>query len=191
MKTLLRLYFLIIILLLQGCIQAPSNSRKKIITSASTAPSGSGGSASSSPSFAIDENLYWFTTSKITGTVTLNKNSQDIIYLRGKFVHDFLNAKDLSGTEYYRKQYCMVGNFTASTPPLKQLRVRALPIFVRTSSNAIERLLRIDIPSSIDNSAACNFSTIDSILPADAAFSLPQICPTCSGQITTSALKLF
>lgn len=191
MKTLLSAYFLIIILLLQGCIQAPSNSRKKIITSASTAPSGSGGSSSSSPSFAIDENLYWFTTNKITGTVTLNKNSQDIIYLRGKFVHDFLNAKDLSGKEYYRKQYCMVGNFTASAPPLKQLRVRALPIFVRTSTNAIERLLRIDIPSSIDNSAACNSSTIDLIPSPPTAFSLPEICPTCSGQITTSNLKLF
>jgi hypothetical protein len=189
MKTLLSSLLLFTILLLQGCIQAPSNSRKATVASSATSTGGTSTGTTTYPTFATDENIYWFTTSKIAGTVTINKNSQDIIYLRGKVVHDFLNAKDVSGTEYFRKQYCMVGNFSSAT--YKQVRVRAIPIYVTTSTKAIERLLRIDIPSGTDNTSACKFSTIDTTLAANAAFSLPEICPTCSGQVTSTALNLY
>jgi hypothetical protein len=190
MKTFLISLFLFSILLLQGCIQAPSNSRKASLASSSTA-TGTNTTPTVYPTFATDELLYWFTTTKITSTVTINKDSQDIIYLRGKNVHDFLNAKDITGVEYYRKQYCMVGNFAAGTPTKKQLRVRAVPIYVRTSTNAIERLLRVDIPSDADNTTACNFSTIDTIIPGASAFSIATICPTCTGLATTTNLSLY
>lgn len=192
MKTLISYLILFTLLLLQGCIQAPSNTRKSSLASSATA-TGNGKtptSGASYPTFALDENLYWFNTAKITGTVTINKNSQDIIYLRGKYVHDFLNSKDQSGIEYYRKQYCMVGNFSASAT-YKQVRLRAIPIYVATSSKAIERLLRIDIPSSVDNASACNDTTTYSTLPASFAPSLPAICSTCTGLVTTQTLGLY
>ena len=175
--------------MLQGCIQAPSSTRKATVSSASTTAS-KGNTTTVPPTFAADENLYWYTTSKIIGTVTINKDSQDIIYLRGKSVNDFLNSIDINGTEYFRKQYCMVGNFSNNNT-YKQVRVRAIPTYVTTSTKAIERILRIDIPSATDNSSACKFTTIDTILPATAAFSLPDICSTCSGQVTTTNLNLF
>ena len=184
MKTIIYLIF-IIIFVLQGCIKAPSSARKSTLASSASTTT----VPSIAPSFASDESLYWYTTSKITDTVTINKNSQDIIYLRGKLIHDFLNAKDLNGTEYFRKQYCMVGNFS-STGTYKQVRIRAIPTTVTTSNKSIERLLRIDIPSA-DNSAACKFTQINSILPTNASYSLPDICPTCTGQVTTSNLNLF
>lgn len=188
MKSILCSFLLFSVFLIQGCIKAPANARKSTVSSSATTGKKTPTSASY-PTFGSDENLYWFTSSKITGTVTINKNSQDVVYLRGKLVHDFLNAVDLNGTEYYRKQYCIVGNFSSAS--YKQVRVRAIPIYVTTSTNAVERLLRIDIPSTTDNTSACKFSTINSILPTLAAFSLPEICPTCTGQVTTSNLNLY
>lgn len=190
MKTILSYVILLIVILLQGCIQAPSNTRKNSLASSASAPSGSKTGTGNSPTFASDENLYWFTTVKTTGTVTINKNTQDIIYLRGKSVHDFLNSKDQFGSEFYRKQYCLVGNFL--TPATyKQIRVRAIPIYVTTSTKAIERLLRVDIASNSDNTSACNNTAIDNIIPGNAAFSLPEICTSCSGLVTTSNLNLY
>ncbi|MGZ3787994.1 MAG: hypothetical protein ACXVLQ_05690 [Bacteriovorax sp.] len=190
MKTLISSLLLLSALLLQGCIQAPSNGRKSSVSSSATnTGSGTTSNGASYPTFATDEFSYWFTTTKITGTVTINKNSQDILYLRGKYLHDFLNTKDAYGVEYYRKQYCIVGNF--SSPAYKQVRVRAIPIYVTTSTKAIERLLRIDVPSSSDNATACKYTTIDSTLPTAAAFSLPEICTNCTGQVTTTNLSLY
>ncbi len=192
MKTLISTLFMLSILLLQSCIQAPSSTRRGVLSSSATANNNTNTNTNTSsiyPTFAVDENAYWFTTSKVTGAVTINKNSQDIVYLRGKNIHDFLNAKDINGVEHFRNQYCLVGNFTSAS--YKQLRVRAIPIYVTTSTRAIERLLRIDIPSRTDNSASCNFSTIDTILPAGAAYSLQDICINCSGQINTQNLGLY
>lgn len=191
MKTLTSYLILFTITLLQGCMEAPSNTRKSAIASSATAPTNTTTTGSSKyPTFAVDENVYWYTSSKTTGTVTINKNSQDVIYLRGKYVHDFLNSKDLTGVEYFRKQYCLVGNFLLPAT-YKQMRVRAIPQFITTSTKATERLLRIDIPSSSDNSASCSNTTIDTILPLNAAFSLPEICTNCTGQITTTNLNLY
>ncbi|MBC7540782.1 MAG: hypothetical protein H7281_18320 [Bacteriovorax sp.] len=198
MKTLLSL-FLFTILLLQGCIQAPSNTRKTTVSSAATGGTTTTGSANY-PTFAADESVYWFNTSKITGTVTINKNSQDIIYLRGKNVHDFLSAKDANGVEYYRKQYCMEGTFGA---PYKLFRVRAVPIYVTTSTRATERLLRVDIPSQSDSASLCPFSFYDPISQlitnpgvGTLAYSLPTLCVVspgnnCIGAVTSSSLSLF
>lgn len=188
MKTLISSLFIFSILLLQSCIQAPSSTRKSLASSQTTNPNNNTAN-SIYPTFAVDENLYWFTTSKVTGTVTINKNSQDIFYLRGKYIHDFLSAKDINGVEYFRNQYCLVGNFSSTS--YKQVRVRAIPIYVTTATKAIERLLRIDIPSSTDNQSACQFSTVDTILPTAAAYSFPDICTNCSGQITTQNLNLY
>lgn len=188
MKTLISAFILSCILLLQGCVPAPSNARKSSLSQASTSNTNKAGT-NVYPTFASDESMYWYTTSKIAGTVTINKNSQDIVYLRGKLVHDFLSAKDISGTEYFRKQYCMVGNFSSSS--YKQLRVRAVPIYVTTSSKAIERLLRIDIPSASDNATLCNKTDINAITPSNAAYSLSQISSASSGQITTSNLNFY
>lgn len=189
MKTLISYLLLFTAILLQGCIQAPSNTRKSALSSSATTNAGKT-TSTASPTFATDELIYWYTTTKIPGTITINKSSQDVIYLRGKIVHDFLSSKNAGGVEYYRKQYCMVGNFL-SPLTYKQVRVRAIPIFITTSTKATERLLRVDIPSSADNNSACNNTTIDSILPVNAAFSLPEICSSCTGQITTTGLSLY
>ncbi len=189
MKTLVSALFLLLLLLVQACIKAPANSRKSTVASSSTTTSTG---TSVYPTFATDESLYWYTAAKYTGTITVNKNTQDVVYLRGKLVHDFLSTKDLSGNEYYRRQYCLIGNFSSTS--YKQVRFRAIPITYTTSTKAVERLLRIDIPSSDDNAASCMYTAIDGYSPAVAplpVYSLQNICTSCSGQITTSALSLY
>jgi len=188
MKT-MNLTFIILtslVILLEGCIQAPSNIRKSTLASSTSSKTTASAPA---PTFSNDELLYWFSAQKVPGTITINKSSQDIFYLRGKDIHNFLNSKDSAGIEYFRKQFCLVGNF--STTAYKQLRVRAVPIFVTTSTKAVERLLRIDIPSSADNKSACQYSTIDFTIAFLAAYSLPEISPSNSSQITTTNLGLY
>lgn len=215
MKILLSLTFIIVLLFLESCIQAPSSTRKSTVSAASTTSSKK--TSTSSPTFAADENLYWYTTSKITGTVTVNKSSSDVLYLRGKFVHNFLSSKNTSGDEYFRKSYCLVGNFpinstvtqgATSTTSLEsyQLRLRAVPIYITTSNKTIERLFRIDVPNTTDNTSLCNFpldTNATAVLPPfiKPAFSLPQLCnseivgtktyaPVCKGLTPSSFLSL-
>lgn len=182
-----RLIILISLMLFQACVlQSPSKSRKSLLNSNSTTTTTP---TPTQPTFTSDENLYWFTTYKVTGTITLNKNSQDIIYLRGKNIHDFLSTKDLTGTEYYKKQFCLVGSF--ALPTYKQTRVRAIPLTVTNPDKSTERLLRIDYPGAVDNATACNNTTIFSVAPNNAAYSFPEICSNCTGQINTSSVNLF
>ncbi len=209
MKSSLNFLFICLFaLMFQGCVaSSPSGKRK---TSTSNSSTGSKATPTS-PTFSSDENLYWFTSEKITGTITLNKTFENVVYIRGKTIHDFLNSKDTSGILYYQtgKPFCIVGNFPA---PFKQVRLRALAISVSNySTQTVERLLRVDVPSATENQSTCGVATvidgstaatIDSKTNANAAYSFSQVCNPASGctvsgfatTTTTSAvmgLKLY
>lgn len=170
-----------------SCIQAPKNSRRT--TSGNATSTTTTTTSTSSPTFASDENLYWFSSTKTVGTITINKNTKNTYYIRGYNIHTYLNAKDSSGVYNYNRQYCLVGNFT-SPATHKQIRVRAIPIYT-ISNNITERFLRVDFPVESDNSSACAKTTIDSQAPASAAYVLTNICTTCTGKATTTNLKLY
>lgn len=191
MKT---VYFIILTTLLSlsmsGCVAEKSQNTRKAKAS-STVKNGSNTGTTTTPNFATDESLYWFSSEKVTGTITVNKNTDSVIYLRGSSIHNFLSSKDNLGEEFYRKEFCLVANYGASN---KQLRVRAIPIFISNfTTNALERILRVDIPSRNENVAACAMTTIDTTLPGNAAYSLSEICPSCIGtdKINSVNLKLF
>lgn len=184
MKSVVLIYSFIF-LVLSGCIAAPKNTRKSTTGSATTTTTTT---STNSPTFASDEKLYWFSSSKTVGTITINKNNLNTYYLRGSLIHNFLNSTNSSGVYNYKKQYCLIGNFSSGI--YKQVRVRAIPI-TTTTSTATERMLRIDFPVESDNYAACAKSTIDSTGFAGAAYSLNTVCTSCSGKVTTSNLKLF
>ncbi len=190
MKTLKNFIFILAAaMFLQSCIASkPANSRKSLSSSVKNTTTTTTG-----PTFASDEALYWFTSLKIAGTITINQNSSSIIYLRGQTVHNFLTSKDKDGVAYYQngKQFCLVAGYSTGT---KQLRLRAVPIFISNfTTKAIERLFRIDIPSKDENFSTCGITTIDNIAPADAAYSLDKICPLCLGTtlLTSTSLNLF
>ncbi len=206
MKTPLKslIFILAMATLLQACVasKSPANRRS---TASSSVKNGTT-TTPTTPKFASDESLYWFSADKVIGTITLNLNTENIVYLRGKSIHDFLVAKDALGENYYRKQFCLVGTYKGTykviengitiDKPYKQLRVRAVPIFISNfTTKAIERLLRVDIPSPSENQATCGVSTINLVAPgtATSAYSLAEICPTCpsSGSLTSTSIQIF
>lgn len=182
------LFIILTTLVLQSCVaDKPANKKKSSSASATT-------STAASPTFASDEALYWFTSSKVTGTITVNQNTESIVYLRGSNVHSFLLSTDsVTGLAYYQNQksFCMVANYGAA---YKQLRLRAVPISISNyTTKSVERLFRIDVPSRAENYATCGTATIDGVAASAAAYSLTEICPSCLGttQLTSASLKLF
>lgn len=188
MKTFQNIIFILATtLFLQGCIASkPNNSRKSLSSSVKNTNS------TTTPTFNSDEALYWFTSLKITGTITFNKNTDSIAYLRGQNVHNFLTSKDSSGVAYYQngKQFCVAANYNG----YKQVRLRAVPIFISNyTTKSIERLFRIDIPSKQENEDTCKFGTIKDVPASAAVFSLDKICDNCLATtlITSESLTLF
>lgn len=191
MKTLHSLIFTIAtLLILQGCMpQSAGTNRKKTTASSSSTTTGT-----TTPTFASDEALYWFTSLKVTGTITVNQNSDTVMYLRGSNIHSFLISSDsTTNLPYYQngKSFCLVGNYGSSN---KQLRLRLVPISISNySTKTTERLFRVDVPSRAENAAACGTASVDGIAGTAAAYSLTEICPNCSGgtYLTSTTLKLF
>lgn len=190
MKNVHNLLFLMIAtLFLQSCISNEPATKKKSTSSSSTTTT-----TATTPTFASDESLYWFTSAKVTGTLTVNQNTESIIYLRGSYIHNFLLSTDsATNLAYYQngKAFCMIANYGSS---YKQLRLRAVPIFISNyTTKTVERLFRIDVPSRAENYATCGTATVDGITAASAAYALSEICPTCLGTtlLTSASLKLF
>lgn len=192
MKTVHSILFLLLTtLILQGCIaQNPGTNRKK----SSSSQNSTTNNTTTTPTFNSDENLYWFTSLKVTGTITLNQNTDTVVYLRGANVHNFLISTDpATNLAYYQngKSFCLVGNYGSSN---KQLRLRAVPISISNySTKTTERLFRIDIPSRSENIGACGTATVDGVSSSSGAYALPEICPSCTGgtYLTSVTLKLF
>jgi hypothetical protein len=200
MKNAQHLLFMILItLILQGCIaSSPANNRKSSSKSATTT------TTTTSPTFASDETIYWFTSAKVTGTLTANYTGATVAYLRGSYIHTYLSAvasSTSSSTTYnYQKQFCIVGKYGST---YKQLRVRAVPIYVTNyTTNTLERMLRVDLPSTDENLATCGTTTIDSVSASvtsperTVAYAVNGICFSATGclgasTITSTSLRLF
>jgi hypothetical protein len=182
---------LITTLILQGCVgdKGSSNrrtSKSSVVTTPTPTPT--------TPVFQSDESLYWFSAEKVTGTITVNKNSDSVVYMRGQYIHDFLTSKDASGEEHYRKTFCVEADYGGTN---KKLKVRAVPIFISNyTTKAIERVLRLDLPSVNENDATCRANYVDGNLlaPPDAAvYSMGSICTSCLGisLLTSTSLKVY
>jgi hypothetical protein len=189
---------LISLILLQSCIGAPSNVRKTGLTQSSTTTN----KTANSPTFLADENLYWFSSSKITGSLTVNQNSSNVFYLRGQFIHNFLSSTDPSGISYFSKQFCLVTDFNSSSHA--ELRVRAVPMSTTNiSTNVTEKMLRVDFSAKNDNIGTqissspiyytgC-YKTISGSLTTESAasYALSDICLNCTGSAISKLIGLY
>jgi hypothetical protein len=185
------LFIFITALLLQGCVGNSSSAKKNVSKSKSTDTT-----TTANPTFATDEMLYWFTTSKVTGSLTVNRNTGSVAYLRGKNLHNFLATVDATKVANYQRQYCLIAGYNGH----RQLRVRAVPTSL-TNGKAIERALRIDLPSLEENESTCGSTTIiDSFNPTSnpadptVAFAVKNICfntGCLASTLTSSSLQLY
>jgi hypothetical protein len=174
----------------------------------STASSAQGGSTtaddkpSNEPTFQNSSSAYWFSGGlEIPGSLLINENTTQALYLRGPAVHRFLGVED-----NFSSVFCMVISYVdAGGLNKRQLRARALPIsFNNFSQSSVERLLRVDITQQDDNLSLCQGtsylleanettpSTSSTLLSTlQAAFSPTQLCPTCSGIIASINTSLY
>ncbi|MBT3583873.1 MAG: hypothetical protein HN509_03120, partial [Halobacteriovoraceae bacterium] len=202
MKFSIQIIFLVLMVALSSCVPSSSGGKR---TKKSDSSSSSGGvvGTPAPPVFNSDEDLFWFSDQKVTGTITINQNTQTVIYLRGDILHQFLE-----NDSNFTKAFCMVVSYTDATVK-KHLRARAVPIaFTNFSTQSLERLLRIDIPedglnvdnckgdaSHIDSSGNIDPIAINESLSVNtnAAFSPPTMCASgiCSGTISSSNVSLY
>ncbi len=191
MKNVQKYLFIIFsALFLQSCIANSPATKKKVTTTASTSSNPAG------PNFKSEDAIYWFTSVKENNVLTVNKNSENVVFIRGASVHNFLMSTDsISKLPYYQspKAFCLVGQFGKIEAGYKQLRLRAVPIFKTDYSTKItERFFRIDIPSASENSETCGGVVVDEIRADQVAFTPAGICLNCKSSVATSvSLKLF
>ncbi|MBT7670144.1 MAG: hypothetical protein HN623_11215, partial [Bdellovibrionales bacterium] len=174
----------LVVLLITGCMPAAPNGERRSSSEAEVTPDTTANSGSTTTSNS-GEVLYWYSSAqKVTGTITLNADQQDIVYLRGDAIHNFL-----INNSNYQNTYCLVVNFNESG--MKQLRARATPIsFNNFNTGMLERLFRIDLPSKSANQASCD-GTIDSTITGAGAFILSDICLTCTTKANSSTINLY
>lgn len=186
------LYFFLVFSLV-SCV-ADSKGTKKKSSSSSTNNTTNTTPSDTAPTFT--DNQYWFGTEKVTGAITVNRSTDNIIYLRGSNIHNFLTASSQIGSGFnYAKQFCLVMGF-ASTQ-YKQVRVKAVPISVTNfETRKIERLFRIDLPSIDENNAACANTTSETTLTATFSAGVKDVCVdpnsvSCRGTIKSNSLRIF
>ncbi|MCK5073015.1 MAG: hypothetical protein KAQ98_06280 [Bacteriovoracaceae bacterium] len=139
-----------LMLLLASCLpQSPNSGKRKTslpLTSLDTTPA-------ANPTFTSDDALYWYSNTRVDGTITVNQDTQNRIYVRGSNLHNFLNGTDSSGTSNFTKTYCLVVSFNQNGAA-NQLRTRGVPIQY-TNGTSVEKLLRLDLPDRNENNALC------------------------------------
>lgn len=197
MKKLSTTILILIAFLMASCVpSSPSKKRKKSSTDVGVKKSGG---TTTLPNFESGESLYWYSGTKVEGTITLNENTNTVIYIRGKELHDFLNI----GSNF-SLSYCMVASYSSSAAQ-SHLKFRAVPISFNNITNGTnEKLLRIDIPEKSINSTVCDavggnepvFINSNGVLGApvtdvNSAFSLDELCPSCSGIIPSTSINLY
>jgi hypothetical protein len=196
----LALLLLLFMSLLNSCV-AQSGGGKKNSTTSEAATTDT--SIPEAPTFSDDQDLYWHNISATTDkTLILNENNSQLQYLKGSTIDTFLRSSTNGTTYNYNNTYCLVASYN-STLTKKNLRIRAVPVPIRTLTAAtvkVEYVLRLDFAvdsvsqSSCDGAALQITTTPDaatSVSTIDTAFTLPDLCPTCSGILTSTDVSLY
>jgi hypothetical protein len=199
-------FLIILFILISGCVPTEKANSSRKSSSSSTAKDGTT-TKDAAPTATQSSSMFWFTNTVINGdAITLNLNTQNVIYLRGSSIQTFLESKDKNGLENFNKVYCLVATYDHNVfvTAKKQLRARAIPIvFNNFSTGAKERLFRIDIPDASSNQAVCQGTVaayrrapeLDAIpvnaTTAEAAFSPAQFCSNCTSIIPSKFVNLY
>lgn len=165
---------------------------KRTSASASVEESDTDGDGTTIDEDSAQTDISWYSGEYVRGTITLNESFETVVYLRGLALHNYLGIGSNANMSY-----CVVASFPTQVG--RTLRIKATPIIITNfTTNTKERLLRLDVPSKVDNQAACggSVSIIESNefvagIDATGVFSMEDVCPSCSGKITSSNISLY
>ncbi|MBP9673470.1 MAG: hypothetical protein KBD63_00080 [Bacteriovoracaceae bacterium] len=168
----------ILFLMLSACTEKSTGKRKGSVLSSTT---------DDTPSAPTLQELFWYSPPTSTQILTINSNINTKIYLRGSSIHSFLGT----GTNF-SKIYCVVMNFAT---PLKQLRLRAIPIqFTNTSNQTQEKLFRIDSDLPAESQTACTGTAVSltgsSVVVGSATFDPETVSTALSGTINSTGVQI-
>lgn len=195
----IHLFLVALILALTSCVPTEEAGSRRSSRGATTTPVPT--NTPNAPTFENNGSLFWYSgTSSFDSIITLNENSQTVIYLRGEGINSFLGTSFDGTTLNKDRTYCLVASYN-TTGAKQNLRVRAVPISINNfQTNSVEHLLRIDIPDINSNSSTCSGNALNIATTADAgipvsdfqsAFSPSSLCPTCNGNISSSDVSLY
>ena len=110
---------------LSACVPTSPKSNRKSTSSGST-----GTTETPDESGAIDfggKRLYWYASGlEVDGTVTINSDTQEVVYIRGEAIHTYLGL-EINNVSNFDQTYCLVASYNTSGVK-KHVRARAVPI---------------------------------------------------------------
>ena len=199
MIKLIQLLTFTALLVLTSCVpqQSAGGKRKSSSSSATGGSTDNDTSTPNTPDFTSSEgSVYWYSGNQnLEQIMTINEDTQTVVYLRGEPVHNFLSTDSNNSFTY-----CLVLSYN-STDTEKNLRFRAVPLsFYNFTTSSQENLLRVDIPDETNNSSACagnaywvktTVLNASSVGNSDSAFIPTGLCPTCRGTLSSTDASLY
>ncbi len=192
MKSSSTILFLILIWILGSCVpQSPNTKRRNSQGIKEASP---GNEDNTAPEFTSD--IFWYAQGQtVEGQITINEDTQTVVYLRGSSVHHFLTQNS-----NYANTYCLV--MDQNMPGAKQqMRARIVPIKIKNfSTNSEEWLMRVDIPEKTANTNTCSGTTnqlsssgliLGTVNSANAAYAPTELCTTCTGKAVSTFISLY
>ncbi len=187
------IWLLIILGLLTGCISEAPSKRLGDTSDSNSSDGNDDGSDASSSAISFYRNGYF-------QSLTIDSNLNDVIYMRGSAIQNFLADDDL-----YSSKYCILINFrdliVSGSAVNLQLRGRAVPIsFNNFSSGTAEKLFRLEFQDKSTNQASCqgnialdnpNSSVPTTFTNATAKYLITELCPDCLGLINSDEVYLY
>lgn len=181
------LKFVFLLVGLWGCLQ--SNSNKDRPKARNTFKTTTTPSPEVSPTITDDEDkIYWYLRSKIIGAITINRNDQSVVYIKGNLVNSFLNTDS-----NFSKNYCLVVELNlGSSSSIRQVRLRAVPIMLTNfTTSSKDRIFRIDLSTPVESSAQCQGTVNGFSSASQLSFQIADACPSCSSIFSASSVKLY
>lgn len=205
MKKLTTIIFIFAAFAMASCV--PSSPSKKRKSSSDSTVKDNGAEVDNESAGDLAGDIRWYfggienpDANGLATSVTLNEDTNTVMYLMGSRIHDFLKI----GSNY-SFNYCIVLSFQEATSK-SHLKLRAVPgRYTSITTGYQENYLRIDIPERSINASQCDavggsepvvidvngvLGTVG-VTDANSAFALDEVCTTCSGIISSTNVSLY
>jgi hypothetical protein len=188
---------LILILFAVGCLPEQKVGQRTIgdgsVTGETPSPT--------QPNSTSDVELAWYQSLTSTSVLSLFRDANDNVYIRGRRIENFLLKQNAPTATY-----CIEIDMGPSVPALDRrfLRLRAVPLTVNNISAGNKTIyLRVDFGNTAAGQTVCNRDKVQYIndtstqfipfaaVSSSVSFTLPLTCQNCVTQILSSNIKLF